>query len=83
MSECRSQRDYMANYMRHKRQQAANREALASVVTLDDWRAITQRAAEDAKQGDPSARAWLMEHRDCFFGERCLNRPFTGTRNND
>jgi hypothetical protein len=33
--------------------------ALADVASLEAWREICQRAVEDAKQGNPKARAWL------------------------
>lgn len=32
---------------------------LRSVVTMDVWRSIVQKAAEDAQDGNPQARAWV------------------------
>jgi len=37
-------------------------EAFAGAVTLDDWRAIIQRAVADAKAGDAKARDWLSKY---------------------
>jgi hypothetical protein len=36
--------------------------ALADVASLEAWREICQRAVEDAKQGNPKARAWLASY---------------------
>ena len=37
-------------------------ETLSSVCTLEDWRAICQRAIIDAKAGDHRARDWLSKY---------------------
>jgi hypothetical protein len=51
------------------------REYLATLndaVPLDKWRAICERAAEDALDGDGKARDWLTKH---LLGVE--NRPLT------
>jgi hypothetical protein len=35
---------------------------LSTAVTLNDWKAIVQKAVEQAKDGDDKARAWLSDH---------------------
>ena len=37
-------------------------EALTSVVSLEDWRAIVRFAVEQAKKGDDKARLWLAKY---------------------
>lgn len=37
-------------------------EAMISVVSLDDWKAITRRAVSEAKKGNGYARQWLSEY---------------------
>jgi hypothetical protein len=37
-------------------------QAMTTQVSVKDWRAITARAVEDAKNGDSAARAWLSKH---------------------
>ena len=44
-------------------------KTLASVCTVDDWRAICLRAVEDAKIGDHRARNWLAKY---LIGDRQL-----------
>ena len=39
-------------------------------VSLDDWQAIVQRAVQDAKDGDNTARQWLTK---LLVGERVKN----------
>lgn len=44
---------------------ATERQYMAVVMTacdLDAWRAIVERAVEDAKNGDGAARAWLASY---------------------
>jgi hypothetical protein len=36
--------------------------ALADAVSIDRWRAIVDRAVEDASQGDAKARQWISEY---------------------
>lgn len=36
--------------------------ALREEVSLDDWRAIVRKAAEDARDGDAKAREWLWRY---------------------
>jgi hypothetical protein len=36
--------------------------ALSDAVTLDRWRAIVERAVDDAAKGDDKARAWLSRY---------------------
>jgi hypothetical protein len=36
--------------------------ALGETVTLEDWTKIVQKAVEQAKEGDSTARAWLSRH---------------------
>jgi hypothetical protein len=45
-----------------KEQERAYYDVTMSTVSLDDWRAIVQRAANDAKRGDASARKWLGDY---------------------
>jgi hypothetical protein len=42
--------------------EAAYLRAMGDAVSLDDWRAITQRAVADAKRGDSAARTWLSAY---------------------
>jgi hypothetical protein len=35
---------------------------MVNVVSADDWRAITERAVADARQGDAAARSWLSAY---------------------
>lgn len=35
---------------------------LGAAVTVSDWRAIIDRAVEQAKRGDPRAREWLSDY---------------------
>jgi hypothetical protein len=37
-------------------------QTMMSVCSLEDWRQITLRAVQDAKQGDSSAREWLAKY---------------------
>jgi hypothetical protein len=36
--------------------------ALSDAVSLTDWKRITERAVQDALDGDSAARAWLSRH---------------------
>ena len=35
---------------------------VAEVCSVDRWRAICERAVQDAEDGDPTARQWLSKH---------------------
>ena len=35
---------------------------MSDAVSLDDWQRITERAVQDALDGDGAARAWLSRH---------------------
>ena len=38
--------------------------ALADACPLDVWRGVCERAADDARDGDAQARAWLAKYLD-------------------
>lgn len=55
-----------AHYIRgtaaHRRTEGDYMGVLLDTVTLEDWRGIVAGAMQAAKDGDPSARAWLAQY---------------------
>jgi hypothetical protein len=55
----------MKNHDKDPARRPVEREYAAvmnAVVTLDKWRRICQRTADDAEAGDPKARDWLAKY---------------------
>lgn len=46
----------------HRRTEGDYMSTLLDVVSLDDWRDVVLRTLALAKEGDPSARAWLAQY---------------------
>lgn len=53
---------YIHGTATHRRTEGDYMGVLLDTVTLEDWRGIVAAAMQAAKDGDPSARAWLAQY---------------------
>jgi len=53
---------YIRGMAAHRRTEGDYMAVLLDTVTLDDWRGVVTGALQAAKEGDPSARAWLAQY---------------------
>jgi hypothetical protein len=53
---------YIRGTATHRRTEGDYMGVLLDTVTLEDWRGIVAGAMQAAKDGDPSARAWLAQY---------------------
>lgn len=53
---------YIQGTAAHRRTEGDYMAVLLDTVTLDDWRGVVAGALQAAKEGDPSARAWLAQY---------------------
>lgn len=58
----RKQKELVRGQATHRRTEGDYMSTLLETVTLDDWRAVVNRATAAAKAGDGQARAWLGQY---------------------
>ncbi|MFO1351537.1 MAG: hypothetical protein U1F68_13070 [Gammaproteobacteria bacterium] len=58
----RKQVEFIQGTAAHRRTERDYMSVLLDTVTLDDWREVIAGALQGAKQGDPTARAWLAQY---------------------
>jgi hypothetical protein len=56
------QTKYLHGTAKHRRTEGDYMGVLLDAVTLDDWRDVVTGALNEAKGGNPAARAWLAQY---------------------
>lgn len=56
------QTEYLRGTAKHRRTEGDYMGVLLDTVTLDDWRDVVTGALNEAKGGNPAARAWLAQY---------------------